>query len=100
MRRSITGRWKTIARAKGADCATPPQVTWPLDGAINPMAVRRKVVFPEPLGPISTVGAPAPITSYICRRICDPPAPTLTFENSMGKSEMAASLFIRQTVRR
>ena len=64
------------------------------------MAARRKVVFPEPLGPMSTVGAPALITSDICRRIGDPLAPTFTFENSMGKSEMATSLFIRQTVRR
>ena len=74
-RRSITGRWNTMARRCGAACAMPPQVTRPDVGSIKPMARRISVVLPEPLGPISTVGAPDINVSEMPSRIVTPGTP-------------------------
>src|SRR5215475_6566166 len=58
-----------MARRRPSLSARPPQVTRPALGAISPMASRISVLLPEPFGPTSTVGAPAPIVSARSRTI-------------------------------
>jgi len=72
LRRSITGRWKTMARRVGGDSSRPSQIMCPREGGMRPMAARRSVVLPDPLGPIKTVGAPGRILNETRSRIATP----------------------------
>jgi hypothetical protein len=56
LRRSMVGRWKTMAH-RGGGTSAPPQVMRPLVGRRSPMASRKRVLLPAPLGPINTVMA-------------------------------------------
>jgi hypothetical protein len=69
LRRSITGRWNTMARRVGGTLRRPPKLTCPPVGSTSPMATRISVVLPPPFGPISTVGAPGAKRSETRSRI-------------------------------
>ena len=59
LRRSMAGRWNTMARRIGGDLlAAAPGDAAARSGGSNPMRARSSVVLPEPFGPIRTVGAP------------------------------------------
>ena len=64
------------------------------------MAARKRVVLPDPLGPIRTVGAPAEIWIEIPSRIVTPPARIPTSESKMGRSEAGIAVLIPSSVRR
>src|SRR4051812_30122325 len=96
LRRSMTGRWNTMARLIGGTPATPPQVTWPCDGGNRPIAARNSVVLPEPFGPISTVGAPGWMTSDTRSSTVTVPVATVTSSNRIGRSEGGARMLWRQ----
>src|ERR1043165_3607936 len=98
-RRSITGRWNTMARLIGGTPATPSQVTWPRDGGIRPMARRNIVVLPAPLGPIRTVGAPEWIASDARSRTVTAPALTVTSWKRIGRWEGGGRIVISPAVR-
>jgi hypothetical protein len=100
LRRSITGRWNTIARRVGAASSRPPHVTRPREAAMSPMARRSSVVLPAPFGPMSTVGGPAANFSETLSRSLTLPAATLTSSSTIGRSETGARMLIPQIVRR
>jgi hypothetical protein len=99
LRRSIVGRWNTMARCVDAACSRPPQVTRPRVGGISPMMSRSSVVLPAPFGPISTVGDPATSASEMRSRIVTPPAETLTSSSTIGRSVTGARMVTPQIVR-
>ena len=76
-----------MALRAGGEIARPPHVMRPREGGIRPMAARKRVVLPEPLGPIRTVGGPARMLIEIRSRIVTSPARIPTSENTMGRSE-------------
>jgi hypothetical protein len=101
LRLSITGCWNMIARRVGDDTFRPPQVMRPRDTGRSPIATRRRVVLPEPLGPISTVGAPAEKVSEISSRTATPLLTIPTSEKQIGKSESSVrTLILRSALRR
>ena len=63
------------------------------------IAARSSVVFPEPLGPISTVGAPGAKVSAMLSRIVTRPAVTLTPSKTTGSSSEGARMVIPPVVR-
>src|SRR5262249_36412695 len=95
LRRSIAGRWNTMARCVDAACSRPPQVTRPRVGGISPTISRSSVVLPAPFGPISTVGDPATSTSEMPSRMVTPPAEKLTFPSPVGRSMTGARMVSR-----
>jgi hypothetical protein len=100
LRRSITGRWNTIARRVGAMFSRPPQVTRPREAARRPMASRSSVVLPAPFGPMMTVGGPAANLSETLSRSVTLPTETLTSSSMIGRSQTGARIVIPQIVRR
>src|SRR6187397_838416 len=99
LRLNIVGRWNMIARRVGAANSRPPHVTLPEAGAISPIATRSSVVLPDPLGPISTVGAPAPIDNVMRSRIVTARAVIVTLSKAMGRWEEGARMVILPAVR-
>src|SRR5580704_7176849 len=85
-RRSITGRWNTMARRLPSVWSWLPHVTRPRLGGTRPMARRISVLLPEPLGPIRTVGAPPRNATDICATIGTWPASSETLSRTMGNS--------------
>jgi hypothetical protein len=85
-RRSITGRWNTMARRAPSVSARPPQVMRPDVGANSPMASRISVLLPAPFGPTSTVGAPASTCSEMPRTRVTSRASADTPSNTSGRS--------------
>src|SRR5262249_49431965 len=75
-----------MARRRPSLSARPPQVTRPDVGATSPTASRISVLLPEPFGPTSTVGAPAPMVSVRSRTIAWSRAGTATFSSPSGRS--------------
>ena len=69
-------------------------------GGISPMAARSSVVLPAPFGPIRTVGCPGKMSSDTRSRIVTSPARTPTSEQTIGRSEAGARMFIPRSVRR
>jgi hypothetical protein len=96
----MTGRCKRIARRVGGDTSRPPQVTRPRETGISPIAASSRVVFPEPFGPISMVGAPSPIDREMSSRIVTFPARIPAAANMIGKSETGARIVILPNARR
>src|SRR5437868_15509837 len=96
LRRSITGRWNTMARRFGGASVTPSQVTRPADGGMSPIATRSSVVLPEPFGPISTVGAPGQMVSDRRSSTITAPALMVTSSKRIGRSAGMARMLPRQ----
>src|SRR5882724_11884986 len=100
LRRSITGRWNTMARRTGGTSATPSQVTRPMDGGTRPIATRNSVVLPEPFGPISTVGGPGQMASDTRSSTVTWPVPwparMVTSSKRIGRSAGMARILSRQ----
>jgi hypothetical protein len=63
------------------------------------MAARSSVVFPEPLGPMRIVGAPAEKVIETHSRTVTLPARIPTSENLMGKSDACVRTLILRSVR-
>ena len=99
LRLSIAGRWNTMARRIGGTSSRPPHVMRPREGVVRPIAIRSNVVFPEPFGPIKTVGAPRFSVRVIRSRIVTAPAATVTLSNAIGRSVAGARMFIPPTAR-
>src|ERR1700688_808481 len=89
-----------MALRVGGDTSQTPQVMRPRAAGSSPIAARRRVVFPEPLGPIRTVGAPAEKLIEMLSKIVTPPARIPTSENTMGRSEARARTLILRRARR
>jgi len=89
-----------MARRVGAEIPHPPQVIWPRDAGRSPIADRSRVVFPEPLGPIRTVGAPAENAIEIPSSNATPPARIPTSEKRIGKSEVSTRTFSPRSAQR
>lgn len=87
-----------MARRIGGTCSRPPHVMRPREGVERPMAVRSSVVFPEPFGPINTVGVPELNVSVIRSRIVTAPAATVTLSNVIGRSTAGARMFIPKSL--
>ena len=96
----MTGRCNRIARRVGGDTSCPAQVTRPRETGISPIAARSSVVFPEPFGPIRTVGVPGPINREMLSRIVTSPARIPASTNMIGKSEAVARIVIPRNARR
>src|ERR1700720_1873858 len=91
----MTGRWNTMARRRPSVAPDSPPTMGPVVGGISPMARRISEVFPEPLGPISTVGAPGASTSEMRSRMMTPPlrteTPSAVMGSSLGGARMTSS---------
>src|SRR5215471_8094207 len=88
-----------MARRLNDEVSRPPQVTRPHDGDNSPMATRRNVVLPEPLGPIRIVGAPCEMWIEMRSRMVTPPTIIPTSGNSIGKSADAPRFIPRSAHR-
>src|SRR5262249_28810126 len=92
VRRSMTGRWNTMARRVPSVPLLPPQLIVPDVGATSPMPTRISVLLPEPFGPTSTVGPPGPNVSETRSRIVTPPATTDALSSMIGRSLLSARI--------
>src|SRR5215831_14520991 len=75
-----------MARQSPAVVLRPPHMIRPAVGDSNPMARRISEDFPDPLGPISTVGAPGASTNEADSRMVTPPFRTETSSIVIGSS--------------
>ena len=80
-----------MARRVGGALSRAPHVTRPREGFARPMAARSSVVFPEPFGPISTLGAPGANVSVTRSRMVTAPAVILTSSKTIGRSAERAT---------
>src|SRR5260370_5262712 len=91
----MTGRWNTMAQRAGPVLARPPHVTRPMVGETSPVARRSREDFPDPLGPISTVGAPGASTRDTDSRIVTRPlrmeTPSIVIGSSLRGARMISS---------
>ena len=92
LRRSITGRWNTMARRVGAQSMRPPQVIRPELGAASPMQSRSRLVLPAPFGPTISVGAPGAIVRLARSISRVPPASSETSSSTSGRSLVGARI--------
>src|SRR5471032_324694 len=83
-RRSITGRWNTIAWS-GARVAEPAHRTAPAVGAMRPWSTRSSTLLPAPLGPSTTTRARPSRAKSTLSSAAWPPSVTPRPRASSGK---------------
>src|SRR5882724_1402717 len=81
-------------RRDGGCDSRPAQVIRPPEGASRPIAILSKVVFPDPFGPMRTVGLPAMSTRLMRSRMVTPFAMKLTSSNAIGSSAGGESTLV------
>jgi hypothetical protein len=81
-RRSIAGRWKTIACLPAG---SPAQAMRPPLGAISPWHRRSSMLLPAPLGPTMTVRVPAASVRLKSETIRTPPMSSATLSSVSGR---------------
>src|SRR5260370_17632185 len=88
----MTGRWNTMAQRSHPVLTRPPHVTRPMVGKTSPVARRSREDFPDPLGPISTVGAPGASTTDTDSRMVTLPLRKETSSILIGSSLRGARM--------
>src|SRR5258708_14077563 len=88
----MPGRWTTMAQRSRPVLTRPPHVTRPMVGETSPVARRSREDFPDPLGPISTVGAPGASTRDTDSRMVTLPLRRETSSIVIGSSLRGARM--------
>jgi hypothetical protein len=81
-----TARRRACSRAESASSGPPSIATVPADGASSPVATRRSVVFPAPLGPTTAVSRPGRTAAHGNRILGEDPE-RLSFQSIPGDAQ-------------